>query len=182
MKKTRYAIPEYVLASDIKRVREILGMTQMEFSEFVGTSKRTIERWETTEDKITGPIVFLLYMIENNPEYVNSLIIPEKKYPIRMLYMCKQMICTVIDIDMMEQKIAIKNYTNNLLYRAFGVNENPTYKDFEEFLKSRCFPETRDKLKLVLNDLNIPFYDPFLIIEKTEGRMAEDDFWIKIER
>ncbi|MBO5541977.1 MAG: hypothetical protein J5936_00910, partial [Acholeplasmatales bacterium] len=77
---------------------------------------------------------------------------------------------------------SIKNYTNNLLYRAFGVNENPTYKDFEEFLKSRCFPETRDKLKLVLNNLNIPFYDPFLIIEKTEGRMAEDDFWIKIER
>ena len=96
--------------------------------------------------------------------------------------MCKQMICTVIDIDMMEQKISIKNYTNNLLYRAFGVNENPTYKDFEEFLKSRCFPETRDKLKIVLNDLDIPFYDPFLIIEKTEGRMAEDDFWIKIER
>ena len=42
--------------------------------------------------------------------------------------------------------------------------------------------ETRDKMKLVLKELDLPFYDPFLIIEKTQGRMAEDDFWIKIER
>lgn len=44
------------------------------------------------------------------------------------------------------------------------------------------FRWTRDKMKLVLEDLKIPFYDPYLIIEKTEGRMAEDDFWIRIEK
>ena len=53
---------------------------------------------------------------------------------------------------------------------------------YVEFLESRCFPESRDKIKLVLKDLDLPFYDPFLIIEKTEGKMAEDDFWIRIER
>ena len=37
-------------------------------------------------------------------------------------------------------------------------------------------------MKIMLKQYDIPFYDPFLIIEKTEGRMAEDDFWIKIER
>jgi len=37
-------------------------------------------------------------------------------------------------------------------------------------------------MKLVLQELNLPFYDPLLIIEKTEGRMEEDNFWIKIER
>ena len=41
---------------------------------------------------------------------------------------------------------------------------------------------TRDKMKLVLRDLGVPFYDPYLIVQKTEGRMAEDDFWLKIER
>lgn len=66
--------------------------------------------------------------------------------------------------------------------RAFGRNEHPTYKEYEEFLDSRCFPRSRDKMKLILADLNLPFYDPIMIIEKTEGRMAEDDFWIKIER
>lgn len=37
-------------------------------------------------------------------------------------------------------------------------------------------------MKLILKDLGLPFYDPIMIIEKTEGRMAEDDFWICIER
>ena len=83
---------------------------------------------------------------------------------------------------MIDQTIRIKNYTNNLLYRAFGKNEHPSYADYEDFLKSRCFPEERDKMKLMLNDLGIPFYDPLMIIEKTDGRMAEDDFWIRIER
>ena len=36
-------------------------------------------------------------------------------------------------------------------------------------------------MKIMLEALNLPFYDPFLIIQKTEGRMAEDDFWIQIE-
>lgn len=40
----------------------------------------------------------------------------------------------------------------------------------------------RDKMKIHLQALGIPFYDPMLIIEKTGGRMAEDDFWIDIER
>lgn len=68
------------------------------------------------------------------------------------------------------------------MFRAFGIVENPKYEEYLEFLESRCFPRTRDKMKLVLEDLDLPFYEPFMIIEKTEGRMAEDDFWIKIER
>ena len=81
-----------------------------------------------------------------------------------------------------QRKVKIYNYTNNFIKKAFGRNEKPTFEEYEEFLESRCFPRQRDKIKLVLEDLNLPFYDPFMIIEKTEGRMAEDDFWIRIER
>lgn len=42
--------------------------------------------------------------------------------------------------------------------------------------------QNKGKMKLVLRDLGVPFYDPYLIVQKTEGRMAEDDFWLKIER
>lgn len=76
----------------------------------------------------------------------------------------------------------IKNFVDHLQFRAFGINENPSMKDYMEFLESRVFAESRDKLKLILKDLDLPFYDPFLIIEKTQGRMVEDDFWIQIER
>ena len=181
MKNIRYAIPEYVTSNDVKRVREKLNMSQREFANFVHVSKPTVERWEREKDKINGPIVLLLNMIENNMEYLNNMKIPTKEYPLRLFYMNHQMICTIIDVDLLEEKVKIKNYANNIMYRAFGKNDNPTFSDYEEFLKSRCFPETRDKLKLVLEDLNLPFYDPFLIIKKTEGRMAEDDFWIRIE-
>ena len=81
-----------------------------------------------------------------------------------------------------QRKVKIYNYTNNFIKKAFGRNEKPTFEEYEEFLESRCFPRQRDKIKLVLEDLNLPFYDPFMIIEKTEGRMAEDDFWIRIEK
>ena len=68
------------------------------------------------------------------------------------------------------------------MLRAFGVNNEPDYDDYEQFLESRCFPRTRDKMKLELKRLDIPFYDPILIIEKTLGRMEEDEFYIEIER
>ena len=181
MKNNNYAIPEYVTSKDIKRIREELNMSQREFASIIGVSKPTIERWESSKDKITGPIVLLLGYIENDKDYLDKKIIPKKKYPLRLFYMNNQSICTVIDVNIIKQEVTIKNFTNNIMYRAFGTNDNPTFKDYENFLKSRCFPETRDKIKLVLADLNIPFYDPFLIIQKTEGRMADDDFWIKIE-
>ena len=91
-------------------------------------------------------------------------------------------VCTIIDVDDLNRKIHIKNYADHLMFRAFGVNEHPDYDEYLEFIESRCFPRTRDKIKIVLNDLNLPFYDPFMIIEKTEGRMEEDQFWIKIEK
>lgn len=177
----KYAIPEYVNGEDIKRVRKTLKMSQKDFSVFVNVSKPTIERWEVSKEKINGPIVLLLKMIEDNLDYVSMLKIPAKVYPLRLFYMKNNQICTVIDVDDINQKVSIKNFTNNIFDRAFGKNLSPSYEEYEEFLKSRCFPETRDKLKLVLDDLNLPFYDPFLIIKKTEGKMAEDDFWIRIE-
>lgn len=108
--------------------------------------------------------------------------VPPKIYPLRLWYMNKEDVCTIIDVDDRNKKIAIYNYTDNLIYRAFGINTSPTYEDYEEFIESRCFPRTRDKLKVILKDMDLPFYDPLMIIEKTEGRMAEDNFWIKIEK
>lgn len=181
MKKEQYAISKYITANDIKRVRKMLNMSQKDFANLIGCSKPTVERWESGKENVTGPIVLLLNMIENNLDYINEIKIPEKKYPVRLFYMYNQMICTMIDVDPNNQLVNIKNYTNKIMFRAFGSNLTPSYNDYIDFLKSRCFPETRDKLKLVLADLNLPFYDPFLIVEKTEGRMAEDDFWIRIE-
>lgn len=182
MKMNDFVIREYITGSDLKRVRKTLQLTQKKFAEIAGVSKATVERWETKEEKITGPIVLLLQMLEQYPDYISEIRIPEKEYGLRMWYMHENKTCTLIDVDELRRKVKIKNYTDHIMFRAFGSLEEPTYQDYEAFLESRCFPRTRDKMKLVLNDLGLPFYDPFMIIQKTEGRMAEDHFWIRIER
>ena len=178
----QYAITRTVSGEEIKACRKRMGLTQAEFAGLVNSSKKTVERWEGAEAGVSGPIVSLVKVLSENLQIEEKLVIPEKVYPVRLKYMHKSEICTIIDVDEVSRKIKIHNYTQYPLMRAFGRVEAPTFDQYEEFLESRCFPRTRDKMKLILKDLDLPFYEPFMIIEKTEGRMAEDDFWIQIER
>lgn len=180
--KKLFVLPEYTTAKEIKRLRKDLHLTQKDFAELINCSKPTVERWERSEEVIRGPIVPLLRMLQKYPEYIQEIRIPDKVWQIRMWYMHDQDVCTLIDVNEQERKVKVKNYTDKIMFRAFGVVETPDYDQYLEFLESRCFPSSRDKMKLILKDLDLPFYDPMMIIEKTEGRMAEDDFWIRIER
>ena len=58
-------------------------------------------------------------------------------------------------------------------HKALGYDSNFVIMDSDDSLSV---------VKKILKDMDLPFYDPFLIVEKTEGKMAEDNFWIKIER
>ena len=178
----KYAVQKSITGLEMKKCRKRLGVSQKEFAELVNVSKKTVERWEYSGQPVTGPVVTLVYILMNEPAWEEKLIIPEKEMPIRMSYMFRDELCTIIDVDEEKRRVNVRNYTNHFLKKAFGNNEHPTYEDYEEFLESRCFLRTRDKMKLILRELDLPFYDPMMIIEKTEGRMAEDDFWIRIER
>ena len=172
--------PPCITADDLKIKRKELGLTQKEFAQLLGVSKPTVERWEAGDKELSGPLALLLPMLTK--EYLDSVTMPEQKSPLRLLYYYKNKLCTLIDVYENERRIEIKNYVKNEQFCAFGVNIRPTFDDYEEFLKSRCFPEERDGMKLILKDLNLPFYEPLMIIEKTEGRMAEDDFRVKVVR
>lgn len=101
-------------------------------------------------------------------------------YIMRMEYMCGEECCSVILINAKEEEIAVMNETDDLLHTAFGVKVKPTWDDFEEFLRGRCFPEAREEQELILEDLGMDDYDALTIVDKTGGRMAEDLQWIKI--
>lgn len=182
MKDLQYAIPKYIDSEELRNTREKLGLSQRQFANLIGCSKPTIERWESGQGKITGPVVLLLQLMNRIPDFKEEFVIPEKTCPVRIWYMYKQTLCTLIDVDDSLRQVSVRNYTNRVLFRAFGNNETPSYEEYLDFLESRCFPRTLDKMKVVLKELNLPFYDPFMIVEKTEGRMAEDDFWLRIER
>lgn len=88
---------------------------------------------------------------------------------------------TTIYANQKTQEIRIKNHTNDTIHLAFGVNTTPTWKDFEDFLEDRCPPRTRANIKEVLESLDLQYYDPISICEKTEGRTAEDNSWMDID-
>lgn len=103
----------------------------------------------------------------------------DPNYTMRIDYMMDGKICTRMYVNFKEEKIKIKNYTDKLLFRAFGVVENPTWQDFEFFLDDRVFPRSRGDAKDLLKALDLPFYDPLCIAEKTKGRVAEDPQYLE---
>lgn len=86
---------------------------------------------------------------------------------------------TKIVVDYANNMVKIENYSDFPLELAFGVNTNPTMKDFEDFLEDRCFPRTRDNMKLHLRELGLDYYDPYAICRKTNGRLEGDNFSIE---
>lgn len=182
LKSKMFAISDALSGKDIKIIRKKLKLTQAEFAELANVSVKTIERWESGSKPVTGPIVTLIKILKEYPQIQEELKIPAREYQMRLWYMYYDEICTIIDVDERERKVKIYNYTKDYALKAFGREEKPTFEQYEAFLESRCFPRSRDKMKLILKDLDLPFYEPLMIIEKTQGRMAEDNFWIKIER
>ncbi len=177
----KYAIRSEISGNEIKEFRKKNKLTQAELADICNVSKKTIQRWETS-DEVNGTMASIIDLLNASDGVLDKLLVPKRdeNYPLRLNYYNGNKLCTTIDVDNVHQKVKIKNYADFYLDRAFGNNKKPTYDDYEEFLSSRCFPSSRDKMKLILWDLNLPFYDPFMIIEKTKGRMAEDNFWIDI--
>ena len=102
-------------------------------------------------------------------------------YTMRLTYMFGHTPCTTIDVDFQHEQIRIQNQTPDILHRAFGAVESPTWADFQQFLADRCIPPTRGMMKETLSDLGVTSYDPLQIIEKTKGRVADDELWLKIK-
>lgn len=104
------------------------------------------------------------------------------RYKARYDYMLGDDILTSILVDFMHEQIVTFNYSSHPMKRAFGVKKRPSWGDFVSFLEDRCVPRSRDHMKLILRDYKIDSYDPFAIVERTGGRMAEDERYIKIYR
>lgn len=90
------------------------------------------------------------------------------------VYADREKPATVIDVCGLTEKVRIVNLTENLVSRAFGIQEKPDWKDYEEFLESRCMPRTRFGIREELKNLGLDTYDPFQIIDLTRGRVYGD--------
>ena len=97
----------------------------------------------------------------------------------RLTYMFRRQPCTVIDVNFLDRKVVIQNKTDDILHRAFGVIKDPTWHDFDNFFRDRCFPQTRSNCKELLQEMGLTDYDPLQIAEKTKGRLADDEMWLR---
>ena len=104
---------------------------------------------------------------------------PAEGVTLRMTYMWRQRPCSVIDVDFLRKRLTVRNKTDDVLHRAFGVNQSPTWEDLDQFLRERCFPESRGDAKALLRQLGLDEYDPLQIVEKTHGRTSDDDMWLR---
>ena len=97
-------------------------------------------------------------------------------------YFDKDILCSTIICDFTDKTLRVENHTDYLLKTAFGILEKPKWNDFLEFLEERCVPRTRENLGMILNELELERFDPISIVDKTQGRMAEDLQWLKITK
>ncbi|MGN0689559.1 MAG: hypothetical protein ACI4KH_03960 [Oscillospiraceae bacterium] len=100
-----------------------------------------------------------------------------KKYS----YFDDEKLCTVIYADHTDKSVFAENFTDNLVKTAFGKNKFPAWEDFCTFIEERCVPKDRNGLREYLECLGLDEYEPFSIIMKTKGKMAEDSQWIEVE-
>lgn len=132
------------------------GKTTGEIAAFFGVSRQTVSK------------------------YFNKPL--ENDFSMRLDFMYRQRVCTEIYVDFKNEKIEIINRTDDIMKRAFGVNIKPSWADFNEFLTSRCMPSSRCGKELILGKMGLDSYDALAIIEKTNGRTAEDNQYIKITK
>lgn len=92
-----------------------------------------------------------------------------------------EVLCTKICADFTDKTIVAENYTDNVVKTAFGNNATPTWVDLQSFLEERCVPRSRSGIREYLETIGVEEYNPLEIIRKTEGRMAEDNQYIRLE-
>ena len=66
-KKTVYEIQplKNYTNSEIKQIRNSVGMTQVLFADYMGVSSKTVEAWESGKNHPTGTACRLISMLEN---------------------------------------------------------------------------------------------------------------------
>lgn len=99
----------------------------------------------------------------------------------RVCYYDGSVLCTVICADFSDHTLTAENHTTDPVKTAFGRNEVPVWEDFQVFIEERCIPRARAGLREYLETLGLVEYDPLAILQKTAGRMAEDNQWLELE-
>ena len=181
-KELEFALAKNILPEEIHALRKRLNLTQRDFGALLGVSAKTIERWESEDKPVTGPVVTLARILWEYPQIVERLEVPKKEMPYRFWFCWRDYRCTLIDVDDKKRQIRVKDFTLDHTKKAFGVVSRPDYEDFEELVATRCgIGGNSLQLKNVLKENGLTAYDPLVILRNTQGRLPDDEFSLIVE-
>lgn len=151
-RKRRFSVEDVVVMKAMQKS----GMTEEDIARRYGTSRQTVSAgFRRLQDFTDNPSADM-----------------------RIFYMHKNQLCTIIDVDHRREKIAVQNMIEKPLLTAFGVKKDPRWKDYQRFLAERCFPESRAHSRQILRDMGFDFFDAEAIVQKTLGKLAGDQHWL----
>lgn len=116
----------------------------------------------------------------SGPEFAERQLAQEHQVRVLRLYDGDEL-CSTVYADFTQQTVVVENEPVSYVKTAFGNNLLPDWEEFQGFLAERCIPRQRAGLREYLETLGLEEYDPIAILEKTNGRMAEDQQWLTIE-
>ncbi len=186
-----------ILKNLLKREQEKNRKLQVEMTELKNNREQTsnlgkkgrprLSEQQVEEVRVLGELGYSVRKIEKETGVsVGSIsnVLKEfrkQKRTVREIeFLFQEELCTRIYVDFQNETVEIENFTEDNIRRAFGCKKQVSWQDFQGFLEERCFPRSRDRMKYVLKDFGISAYDPWQIIQVTQGRMAEDKQWIRV--
>ncbi len=152
-----------------KKGRPRLSEKQVEEIRILGDMGYSVRKIEQETKVSIGSISNVLKSFRN-----------QKKTIREVEFLFQEELCTRIYVDFQNETVEIENFTEDNIRRAFGCKTRVSWQEFQDFLEERCFPRSRDRMKHILKELDVSTYDPWQIIQVTEGRMAEDKQWIRV--
>lgn len=96
------------------------------------------------------------------------------KYRVDVYYM--EDLLSKIYVD--GESVRVENFSDDIVWRPFGVLTDVTYQDLMEFYEERCFPKDRQNRNEILDLMGLPCYDTEMICRVTHGTQFDDFLWM----
>lgn len=92
--------------------------------------------------------------------------------------MWKDELIASVSITENRKKIEVIKYSDDIIKQPFYGGRIDIIRVYD-FLRSRCFDEARSDKEEILHKMWLSEYDPWKIVEVTNGRLLEDFMWLR---
>lgn len=86
----------------------------------------------------------------------------------------------IADLMISDGKVLIERYSTSPAKQIFHANQMTLFT-LGEILRTRCWDENREDIGNLLELIGLDEYNPYAIVSKTHGLMAQDPIWFRFK-